>query len=652
VTLAQEPWQEHYAAAVAAVEREQWREAQALLLQVLQQQPDHGSAHHLLGRSLRGQGAIAQALAAQQRSCQCDPALGWNWFASGELLTELKRWPEAAQAFEQALQVLPAQDWIAHQLQQARVAAVLADEDRHPQDGDALGQRLYSHWIRHHESQLPDPLLPVQQPFWLLQRDGSWRALHATAALTPPTLALGGAAWPADGWLVLLGDGALLRAGALQALEAWLQDQADVPDLLYCDEDQIDQDHRRGRPWFKPGWVEESFWSSPWLGAFSVWRMRWLAAQRLPLPGPGSVDRFGWILQALNQQPRVGHVAQVLVHQTSTTGDPELSMAAQQAHMLCQHIQQRREPLAAVRPHASLPGCFSLQWKRPAQVRCAVIIPTRDRADLLEQCLESVWHTTAAERSHGVTLEWIVVDNGSKEAATAALLRRWKTRLGAGFHVLRSDAPFNWSRLNNLAIAATSAEIVLLLNNDIEATSPGWLEVMLQQALRPRVGCVGALLLYPDGTIQHSGVVIGLHSGADHAYRGLLPDHAVHHGRSRLHSAWGAVTGACMMVRREWLVRCGGFDEGLPVEFNDVDFCLQLDALGLRHVIPEGAVLIHHESQSRDALGSSTAAPALARLSHRWGRRLQHSAPWWPAQSADSCDDGRPAGLEHLTLAR
>jgi GT2 family glycosyltransferase len=275
-----------------------------------------------------------------------------------------------------------------------------------------------------------------------------------------------------------------------------------------------------------------------------------------------------------------------------------------------------------------------------------VIIPTRDRADLLKQCLSSLWSTTANARSSGLDLEILVVDNGSVEEATAALLKEWSQRI----RVLSCDEPFNWSRLNNLAAAQAKGDLLLLLNNDIEATQSGWIEAMAAQALRPAVGAVGALLLYPDGTIQHGGVVVGMPSGADHAYRDLQPDHDVHRGRSRLLTGWGAVTGACLMLRKELLERVGGLDEGLPVEFNDVDLCLRLSQLGYRCMIPPEAVLVHHESQSRDAKESRTALQALLRVQGRWPGRFSSAAPWWPAQSERNCADGRPLGLEGLPV--
>jgi GT2 family glycosyltransferase len=193
-------------------------------------------------------------------------------------------------------------------------------------------------------------------------------------------------------------------------------------------------------------------------------------------------------------------------------------------------------------------------------------------------------------------------------------------------------------------VHATS-DLLLFLNNDIEASSLGWLDVMASQAIRPAVGCVGALLTYPDQSIQHAGVVVGMHGGADHAYRGLPVEHGVHRQRSLHLTEWGAVTGACLMVERELFIKSGGFDPCLPVEFNDIDFCLRLGSAGLRHVIDPRARLVHHESQSRDALASKTAAQALLYMQRRWGQRLSSTEPWWPQACSPHHSDGRPVAL-------
>ena len=648
--LEQQPWPKLYQAAELAIEQERWLAAEPLLEHCLRQNPQHAAAHHLLGKVFRQQQRLEQALQAQQQSCQLDPALGWNWFAAGELLMKLKRFPEAAEAFEQALHALPAEGWIRDQLVSARLAERTGGERL----SEGLGPKTYQLWIEDHEPRLPSGQIPPANPFWLLepQADGSqrWRALHASTDLQPSKAPLGNSPWPTDGWLVLLGEGAQLRDGAVQAVESWLagglKEQraaqlvnqlspltaADLnqPDLIYADEDRLDAQGQRIGPWFKPGWVEESFWSSPWLTSLSIWRLSWLRDQQLPLPPADAAGRWVWLLAALEKQPQIRHVPLVLVH----AGSP----APLDPSTLRQHLERKGEAVESVRPHAQLPGCFSLQWALPKAWSCSVIIPTRDRADLLKQCLESLWRTTVPARANGLELEILVVDNGSVEPETAALLQEWQARL----QVLRSDDAFNWSRLNNLAAARARGDLLLLLNNDIEALQPGWLEAMAAQALRPAVGAVGALLLYPDGTIQHGGVVVGMHSGADHAYRDLRPDHLVHRGRSQLLTAWGAVTGACLMLRRELLERIGSLDEGLPVEFNDVDLCLRLDQLGYRQLIPPEAVLVHHESQSREAKESKTAFKALQRVQQRWGLRFGHAGPWWPDQVDRNCSDGRP----------
>lgn len=638
-------WQELYAEAAAAVERESWGRAEALLRRLLEHQPDHASGHHLLGRSLRAIGACEQALAAQQRSCALDPWLGWNWFAAGELLMEQQRWPEAVEAFSWALQALPAESWIAHQLQQARSAVVLQGQGLE----QGLSEQAYQHWIRYHEPRFPDPLTPALQPFWLLTGEGRWRALHGPASLQPRPAALGTSPWPMEGWLVLLGPQTQLRAGATQALDQWLAQLGTPADLVYADEDRIDTAGRRCDPWFKPGWVPESFWSSPWLGGFSVWRLSWLRHQQLPLPPPGQAQRFRWQLQALERLPRIEHCPLLLSHRRPGGADAERAQEGPAAAAaLLGHLRAQGEAVRQVTPLMDPEGCFQLQWAMPQRLRCSLLIPTRDRADLLQVCLQSVWDSTAAARAGAIELELMLIDNGSVEASTATLLERWQQRLGAAMKLLRQEQPFNWSQLNNQAAMQASGSVLLCLNNDIEARQPGWLEAMVAQASRPAVGCVGANLIYPDGSLQHSGVVLGIRGGADHAYRHLPLHHGVHRGRSRLLTAWGAVTGACLMLRRELLLRVGGFDEGLPVEFNDVDLCLRLGSLGYRHVIPPEAVLIHHESQSRDALASRTAHQALRRLQRRWPGPLQTAHPWWPQQAEPNHADGRPLGLAAL----
>ena len=655
IDLSNQPWQKLYQAAEFAFQEERWLAAERLLQEILRQEQTHASAFHLLGKVYLKQLRLDASLTAQQRSCELDPSLGWNWFAAGELLMELNRYDEALLSFEEALAMLPSEEWIRDQIKAAKIArfsACTAGEDLR----EGVGPKTYRYWIQHHESPLPTASVPLRNEYWCLDpQNQQLKRLRPDCSkdeLQTPTAPLGDSPWPTDGWFVLLGDGAQLRPGALQGLESWLIDNQQVqhdchratslsppanqplllPDLIYSDEDCLDAYGQRCDPWLKPGWVEESFWSSPWLTNLSVWRMSWLRDRQLSLPPVDLKGRWSWLLKALELHPRISHIPLVLVHGQSLPLDPE---------PLKQTLIRQGEAIREIRVHPELRGCFSLEWKLPQHWSCSIIIPTRDRADLLEQCLETVWATTSSARAEGCEIEILVVDNGSCEPETRALLNLWQKRI----QVLRNNEPFNWSRLNNQAAAIAKSELLLLLNNDIEAINKGWFEAMAAQAMRPKVGAVGALLLYPDGTIQHGGCVVGLNHAVDHAYRNLRPNHAVHRGRSRLLTGWGAVTGACLMVRKELLVRLGGLDEGLPVEFNDVDLCLRLVQLGYRCVLPPEAVLIHHECQSRNPKYSQIVLPAFNRVRQRWYGQFEGSVVYWPPQTEGNIDDGRPLGL-------
>ena len=584
--------------------------------------PLHSSAHHVLGKALVGLGDAQAAEVMQRRSCELDPALGWNWYALAELLLAREAWDEAGDAFRQARLNLPQESWIVDQERVSLHRSLLGGERL----DDGLGPLAYRFWCQQIEGAWPAESVPVKQDWVILASDQD-----------------AGGSLPWNGWLVVLGSGVTLRPRALLALEAWLANwNLDQPDLITADEDRLSDSGQRIDPWFKPSQLAESSWSTPWFEGFTAWRCSWLREHCLSWPPSDPCARFQWLLSALAMNPKHKHAPIILYHQQS--GKIALPSRAVKADLLKAFLKACGESIVDVMPHKIRSEGYILSWAIPKNLSCTIIVPTRDRADLLELCLSSVMATSGKS----VDLHWVVMDNGSTEPRLFSLLQAWQEELGERFHSFQDCRPFNWSQLNNYAVQRCQADLLLFLNNDVEARQPGWLEVMAAQALRPAVGCVGAVLLYPDGTLQHAGVVVGMHGGADHAYRGLLPNHNVHRGRSAYLTDWGAVTGACMMLERELFQRIGGFDPALPVEFNDVDLCLRLGQLGYRHVIDPGATLIHHESQSRDAQDSSTAASALALMQARWQARAVNTTPWWPQACAPHCTDGRPCGLENL----
>lgn len=261
-----------------------------------------------------------------------------------------------------------------------------------------------------------------------------------------------------------------------------------------------------------------------------------------------------------------------------------------------------------------------VQWPLPQPLPLiSIIVPTRDRAELLRTCIGSVdAHTDYRP------FEWIVVDNESAEPETLDFLAELSLR--SDVRVIRSAGAFNFSRLNNIGVAAAAGQYVLLLNNDTEAFSPQWLGEMMRYAARDDVGAVGAQLLYADGSLQHAGVVIGMGEAAGHAHR-FLP--AGDPGYFRLpHAAQevSAVTAACLLVRKERYLAVGGLDEEkFAVAYNDVDFCLRLKEAGWRNIYTPHAKLYHHESKSRGSdfsvANRERYMRELKHLQTRWGTR-------------------------------
>ena len=247
--------------------------------------------------------------------------------------------------------------------------------------------------------------------------------------------------------------------------------------------------------------------------------------------------------------------------------------------------------------------------------RASVIVPTRDRRDLLQPCIETI-----AEALDATQAELIVVDNGSSDPKTLTYLEALSK---AGLHVLRDEGPFNYSRLNNRAAQIASGEALVLLNNDIEALDADWLDELLGRLSEPDVGAVGAMLLWPSRVVQHGGVTLGLRNRADHAFTDCIEGAPGYADLLCVAREVSAVTGACLATRRSHYLEVGGLDEiHFPVNFNDVDYCLKQIERGRRVVFTPHARVLHRESASR---GADMAPDKAGRLS---GELRQLSARW------------------------
>ncbi|GJD77758.1 glycosyltransferase family 2 protein [Methylobacterium gregans] len=421
------------------------------------------------------------------------------------------------------------------------------------------------------------------------------------------------AAIDADAALCLLEPGDVLAPDALASLAAALGPAS----LAYADEVGAD-----GRPRLKPDWSPDFALAAGYLGR------PWLAVPA----------RLGRVLDARLGDPAdlalrldiaVAAGAGAVRHLPRVLARTEARLVAGTA---------RRTALLGALAAAGSPagvalrdGVPDLVWPLPEPApRASIVIPSRDRLDLIAQVCRGVLQETAYP-----AIELIVVDNGSTDPAVLAHYEM--LRADPRVTILSDPEPFNFSRLVNRGVAAATGSVVVLLNNDIAVLEPGWLDALMRQACRPDVGAVGAKLLYGDGRLQHGGVVVGLGGRAGHILRRRPGDTAGHLGQMRVAHEVSAVTAACLAVRRDLYVRVGGFDaETFPVDFNDVDFCLRLRREGLRVIWTPAARLAHLESVSRGpSVGPARARfeAEAARFAERWRAVIRHDPYYHPRLS-------------------
>jgi GT2 family glycosyltransferase len=383
--------------------------------------------------------------------------------------------------------------------------------------------------------------------------------------------------------------------------------------MLYSDEDRIEEDEL-GRlahhtPFFKPGFDPDLLLSMNYICHLVVLRrdtVKTIGGLRGGFEGAQDHDLLLRVVELLERRD-ILHLPRVLYHwrvtQGSLSGTPQLSGQIQNnVVMAVNDSLSRQNALAKAEAHQDPVGsprqfATRVRWSLPANPpKLSIVIATRDRVDLLQPCLQSVLDTIV---NYPGEIEILLVDNDSVEPATAAFF----TSLAAhrNVRIVPFHGPFNWSAINNAAAREASGEVIVFLNNDTVVLTPDWCVELASHAMRPEVGAVGARLLYGDGTIQHSGVVLGIEGVAGHECVGEAPRDGGYFGRSHLLRSAAAVTGACLATRKALFEQMdGGFDElNLKVAFNDVDYCMRLRKAEYRIVYNPFAVLYHLESKSR-----------------------------------------------------
>lgn len=405
--------------------------------------------------------------------------------------------------------------------------------------------------------------------------------------------------------------------------------------ILYSDEDKIDDEGRRFDPYFKPHWNPQLLLGQNYFNHLTVHR-----AENIRKVGGWRKDYYGSQDYDINlriaahlTKDEIVHIPKILYHWRATR-DSAASDSRQKNYAIVNAERALADFLSSQGIRGRIEEVPGTPWHRvrydlpevPPLV--SLIIPTRNQHKVLKVCIDSI-----IEKTTYPNYEILVVDNNSDDPESLAYFRQIESEGRA--RVLRYPHPFNYSAINNFAVAEARGTIVGLVNNDIEVISPDWLSEMVSLAVRPGTGCVGAKLYYPNDTIQHAGIVLGIGGVAGHSHKYFERQAPGYFGRLRLVQNVSAVTGACLVVRKDIYNAVGGLDEvNLKVAFNDVDFCLKVMEAGYSNVFTPFAELYHHESLSRGVEDNpekqARFASEIRHMQSRWGHILPHDPCYSP----------------------
>jgi GT2 family glycosyltransferase len=428
-------------------------------------------------------------------------------------------------------------------------------------------------------------------------------------------------------WIGFLDHDDLLEPDAVFQHVKWLQDHRDA-DLIYSDEDKLTEDGLDA-PIFKPDWSPDYFLSCNYICHFTIIRaevLKKVGGFRSEFDGAQDYDLF---LRIIDRSTRIDHIPRVLYHwrrsPASTADNIRRKPGSLETGRLALEAHLERQ---AIRGHVAVDWRTHAYWiKRDlAEAKpISIIIPMRDRVELLERCVESITRETSY-----APYEIVIVDNDSQTEEARRFLGTTKHR------VLPYSGPFNFSAMNNFAAEQTDSPWLLFLNNDTEVIDGDWLTTMAEHIQRPEVGAVGPRLLYPDDTVQHGGVVVGVGGIAEHAFRGFPAEAPGVCRQLQVTRNYSAVTGACLLTRRDVFNKVHGFDEErLPVTFSDIDLCLKIRRAGYLIVYTPFARLYHHESGTRRR---SVEPMETGVMQERWAPVLQSDPYYNPNLSRERAD--------------
>ncbi len=424
-----------------------------------------------------------------------------------------------------------------------------------------------------------------------------------------------------DHWLLCLSAGDALEHDALYHCARAIEAQPEAR-LVYTDHDEIGQDDLASSPHYKPDANPELLRSTPYIGRAMLVRSDHRAHHPAPLD---LIASHALALDALatGGAAALAHVPALLMHldaRNAITVPRDEAQNAALAALVHEHAERTRPGTTVI----DGPGAGQFAWLPPLDTTplVSIIIPTKDQLALLGRCLDTLLDDTRYP-----AFEVIVVDNDSQTDEARDYLARLEAGANPRVRVLRHPGAFNFSAMNNRAASIANGEYLLLLNNDTEVTDPSWLTTLMRHAVQDEVGVVGPLLVFPDGRIQHAGVVLGLRGPAEHPFIGADPESPGYLGRAQLQQNYSAVTGACLLTRKSVYQQLGGLDEGrFAVSYNDIDYCLRVREAGLQVVWTPLARMLHVSSASQLSNTEQTAnADKFARFA---GERIAMYQQW------------------------
>lgn len=424
----------------------------------------------------------------------------------------------------------------------------------------------------------------------------------------------------------------ILEADALYEMASLLNEDPET-DVIYTDEDKI---NRAGNayfgPHFKPDFSMELLCCNNYICHLFAVRRELLGRVGLLDPAYDGAQDYDFILRCAEQARRIRHIPKVLyhwrTHPASTAGNPASKEYAFEAGRRAVEAHYRRVGIEAVTERTSLRGRYRTRFALQGHPLVSILIPNKDHVEDLRRCLTSIWEKTTYDN-----YEIVVIENNSVEPETESYYQSLEADAGRTVRILRYAGPFNFSAIHNFAVPRADGEYVILLNNDTEVRSPSWIEELLGLCQKREVGAVGAKLYYPDGTIQHAGVVLGLCGVASHLLIGSAGDKDGYAGRLVSVQDYSAVTAACMMTNKAVYEQVGGMEEALAVAYNDIDYCLKLQNMGLHVLFTPYAELTHYESKSRGPEDTQEKQARLhseaALFAERWSEVLSKGDPYY-----------------------